>query len=91
MLYRGLKHYFMVKFPQRPGALKEFVLHVLGATDDIAFFEYTKKNSRETALATVGIELQQASDFDGLLQRMQDRGYFEAYLNDTPSVLNLLI
>lgn len=91
MLYRGLKHYFMVKFPQRPGALKEFVLHVLGGTDDIAFFEYTKKNSRETALATVGIELQQASDFDGLLQRMQDRGYFEAYLNDTPSVLNLLI
>ena len=90
MLYRGLKHYFMVKFPQRPGALKEFVLHVLGVSDDIAFFEYTKKNSRETALATVGIELQQASDFDGLLQRMKDRGYFEAYLNDNPNVLNLL-
>lgn len=91
MLYRGLKHYFMVRFPQRPGALKEFVLHVLGATDDISFFEYTKKNSRETALATVGIELQNAADYNGLLQRMKDRGYFEAYLNDTPHVLNLLI
>jgi len=91
MLYKGIKHYFLVKFPQRPGSLKEFVLNVLGADDDIAFFEYTKRNSRETALATVGIELARSSDFEGLKQRMQDRGYFEAYLNSSPQVLNLLI
>lgn len=91
MLYKGIKHYFLVKFPQRPGSLKEFVLNVLGADDDIAFFEYTKRNSRETALATVGIELVRSSDFDGLKQRMQDQGYFEAYLNSSPQVLNLLI
>lgn len=91
MLYKGLKHYFMVKFPQRPGSLKEFVLHVLGENDDIAFFEYTKKNSRETALATVGIELADAADFDGLLVRMKKLGYFETYLNDTPSIMNLLV
>lgn len=91
MLYKGIKHYFLVKFPQRPGSLKEFVLNVLGADDDIAFFEYTKRNSRETALATVGIELARSSDFEGLKQRMQDQGYFEAYLNSSPQVLNLLI
>jgi len=91
MLYKGTKHYFMVKFPQRPGSLKEFVLNVLGQNDDIAFFEYTKKNSRETALATVGIELSDAADFDGLLERMKKLGYFEFYLNDNPDVLNMLV
>ena len=64
---------------------------VLGENDDIAFFEYTKKNSRETALATVGIELADASDFEGLIQRMKERGYFETYLNDAPNILNLLV
>ncbi len=91
LLYKGLKHYFLVKFPQRPGALKEFVLHVLGEKDDIAFFEYTKKNSRETAMATVGIELVDHSDFDGLVGRMKKRGYFESYLNDNPNILNVLV
>lgn len=91
LLYKGLKHYFLVKFPQRPGALKEFVLHVLGEKDDIAFFEYTKKNSRETAMATVGIELVDHSDFDGLVERMKKRGYFESYLNDNPNILNVLV
>ena len=57
LLYKGVKHYFLVKFPQRPGSLKEFVLDVLGENDDIAFLNIPK-NSRETALATVGIEQQ---------------------------------
>ena len=91
LLYKGVKHYFLVKFPQRPGSLKEFVLDVLGANDDIAFFEYIKKNSRETALATVGIELADASDYEGLVKRMKERGYFEAYLNNAPNILNLLV
>lgn len=91
MLYRGVKHYFMVKFPQRPGSLKEFVLNVLGPTDDITFFEYTKKNSRETASAIVGIELSDSAEFEGLLQRMKTLGYFEAYLNDNPNILNIFV
>ena len=91
MLYKGMKHYFLVKFPQRPGSLKEFVLHVLGENDDITFFEYTKKNSRETAIATVGIELVNNADFDGLMLRMKERGYFESYLNQNPEILNILI
>lgn len=91
LLYNGLKHYFMVKFPQRPGALKDFVLNVLGTNDDITHFEYTKKNSRETALAIVGIELSDPSDFKGLRQRMQNLDYFESYLNENPDVLNMLV
>lgn len=91
LLYNGLKHYFMVKFPQRPGALKDFVLNVLGTNDDITHFEYTKKNSRETALAIVGIELFDPSDFEGLRQRMQNLDYFESYLNENPDVLNMLV
>ncbi|ASK29043.1 threonine dehydratase [Chryseobacterium sp. T16E-39] len=91
MLYKGLKHYFIVKFPQRPGALKEFVLHVLGTSDDITFFEYTKRNSRETASAIVGIEVPSFSDFEGLLRRMKEAGYYESYLNDSPNMMNILI
>ena len=91
MIYRGLKHYFVVKFPQRPGALKEFVLHVLGENDDITFFEYVKKNSRETASAKVGIELSNPNDFTGLMERMKSLGYFEFYLNDSTSMMNLII
>lgn len=91
LLYNRLKHYFMVKFPQRPGALKDFVLNVLGVNDDITHFEYTKKNSRETALAIVGIELSDPSDFEGLRQRMQALDYLESYLNENPDVLNMLV
>lgn len=91
LLYNGLKHYFMVKFPQRPGSLKDFVLNVLGSNDDITHFEYTKKNSRETALAIVGIELSNPLDFEGLKNRMHELGYFESYLNDNPDVLNMLV
>lgn len=91
MLYKGLKHYFLVKFPQRPGSLKDFVLNVLGPKDDISYFEYIKKNSRETALATVGIELANPNDFEGLLQRMKKLDYFDTHLNDSPDVLNILV
>lgn len=91
MLYKGLKHYFIVRFPQRPGSLKEFVLNVLGKSDDITFFEYTKRNSRETASAIVGIEVASYSDFKGLSERMKASGYFESYLNDSPDMMNILI
>ncbi|OIQ41789.1 MAG: threonine dehydratase [Bacteroidetes bacterium MedPE-SWsnd-G1] len=82
LLYQGLKHYFLVKFPQRPGALKEFVVDVLGANDDIVHFEYTKKNQRSTSTALVGIELKNKLDFDPLLSRMETLGFLGKYLND---------
>lgn len=69
--YEGLKHYFLVRFAQRPGALREFVNHVLGPTDDITRFEYMQKTNKETGPALVGIELQQKSDYEALLSKMR--------------------
>lgn len=90
LLYEGVKHYFIVTFPQRAGALKEFVVNVLGENDDITFFEYTKKNSRARSSAVVGIELKNAKDFDPLLKRMKAQEFFGAYLNDSPDLFQFL-
>jgi threonine dehydratase len=70
LLFEGLKHYFLVTFPQEPGALRQFLDGVLGPDDDIALFDYVKKSNRETGPALVGIELARAGDVDGLLERM---------------------
>ena len=70
LLYEGLRHYFLVTFPQEPGALRHFLDQVLGKGDDIVLFEYVKKNNRETGPALVGIELEDAAELSGLLERM---------------------
>ena len=70
LVYEGLKHYFLVEFPQEPGALRRFLSDVLGPDDDISLFEYVKRNNRETGPALVGIELARASDLDPLLDRV---------------------
>ena len=71
LVHEGLRHYFLVTFPQEPGALRHFLDEVLGAGDDIVLFEYVKKSNKDTGPALVGIELEQASDLDGLLVRME--------------------
>ena len=70
LINEGRKHYFLVNFPQEPGALRRFVEDVLGPDDDIALFEYVKRSNRETGPALVGIELGDPRDLDGLLERM---------------------
>ncbi len=67
----GLKHYFLVDFPQEPGALRRFLDEVLGPEDDITLFEYVKRNNRETGAALVGIELGKAEGLGDLLERME--------------------
>jgi threonine dehydratase len=82
--YEGLKHYFLIRFAQRPGALKEFVNHVLGPNDDITRFEYMQKHNKETGPALVGIELLSRTDYEILVQNM-DRfniNYTELKQND---------
>lgn len=91
LLYEGLKHYFIIRFPQRAGALKEFVNNVLGPSDDIAYFEYSKKNNRERGPAVVGLELQSKNDFDGLISRMKTYGIVYDYLNERPDLFQLII
>ncbi len=70
LINEGRKHYFLVNFPQEPGALRRFVADVLGPDDDIALFEYVKRSNRETGPALVGIELGDPADLPGLLERM---------------------
>jgi len=91
LLYEGLKHYFIIRFPQRSGALRDFADKVLGPNDDITHFEYRKKTSREKGPALVGIELQKSSDFQGLLDRMAENGFIAEYLNEKPELFQYLI
>ncbi|HNA51299.1 MAG TPA: threonine ammonia-lyase IlvA, partial [Mycobacterium sp.] len=74
LVHLGLKHYFLVDFPQEPGALRRFLDEVLGPGDDITLFEYVKRNNRETGEALVGVELSSAADLDGLRARMAASG-----------------
>ena len=71
LIYEGLKHYFLIRFAQRPGALKEFVNNVLGPTDDITRFEYIKKTKKESGPALVGIEVQVPKDIEALKRKMK--------------------
>lgn len=91
LLYEGLKHYFIVRFPQRAGALREFLMNVLGPEDDITHFEYNKKTSRDNGPALVGIELQKREDFDRLVQRMKEMRINFEYLNDQENLFQYLI
>ncbi len=90
LMYQGLKHYFMVTFPQRAGALKEFVSDVLGPDDDIVHFEYVKKFNREKGPALVGIELKSKDDLQPLIKRMKERDFLGDYLNTKPSLLEFI-
>ncbi|WP_026915639.1 threonine ammonia-lyase IlvA [Christiangramia portivictoriae] len=91
LLYSGLKHYFVVVFPQRAGALKEFVAKVLGPNDDITHFEYSKKHNRSNGPAVVGIELKDPADFEPLVERMKKRNFYGEYLNNNPNLFQFLI
>ncbi|WP_420111947.1 threonine ammonia-lyase IlvA [Pseudactinotalea sp.] len=71
LIHQGLRHYFMVTFPQEPGALRHFLDDVLAEGEDIVVFDYVKKNNRETGPALVGIELDDAAKLAGLLERME--------------------
>lgn len=91
LLFEGLKHYFIVRFPQRAGALRTFVDIVLGPTDDVTHFEYSKKTNREKGPAVIGIEVQKKEDFNGLKKRMEENGFVYEYLNEKPDLFQFLI
>ncbi|MCY8075720.1 threonine ammonia-lyase IlvA [Bacillus haynesii] len=91
MMYEGLQHYFIVNFPQRAGALREFLDEVLGPTDDITRFEYTKKNNKSSGPALVGIELKQRDDYEPLIARMDRKGFRYVEVNKDEGLFHLLI
>ena len=89
--FEGLKHYFLIRFAQRPGALKEFVNMVLGPGDDITRFEYMQKHNKETGPALVGIELQNREDYDRLLQNMHRHQINFTELNKDDTLFGYLV
>ncbi len=91
LLYEGLKHYFIIRFPQRAGALKQFVVDILGPDDDITHFEYFKKHNRELGPAVVGIELKYKEDFGPLLDRIKKKGFMGEYLNEKSDLFQFLV
>ena len=91
LLYEGLKHYFLVQFPQRPGALKDFVNHILGPKDDIAYFQFSKKNNRETGPAVVGIEFQDKNDLASIEVKLTMYKFNYQYLNGNPDLFTHLV
>ncbi|MFL5789025.1 MAG: threonine ammonia-lyase [Flavisolibacter sp.] len=89
--YEGLKHYFLIRFAQRPGALKEFVNHVLGPNDDITRFEYMQKHNKETGPALVGIELQSKEDYKTLIENMDHYHINYTELNKDDNLFGYLV
>lgn len=91
LVYEGLKHYFVVNFPQRPGALKEFVSEVLGTDDDITRFEYTKKINRGTGPVVIGILLKEPEALTQLLANLAKFDPEYINLRDNASLYTLLV
>ena len=91
LLHANLKHYFIIKFPQRAGALREFVVEILGPNDDITHFEYTKKVNRENDVAVVGLELKSPNDLQPLITKMKLHNFYGDYLNNKPDLFQFLV
>ncbi len=91
LLYEGLKHYFIISFAQRPGALRQFTDNVLSKDMDITYFQYSKKINREQGPAAVGIELKNKEDFDGLVNRMDELKINYRYLNEESDLYTYLV
>ena len=86
-----MKHYFIVRFAQRPGALKEFVNHILGPNDDIVRFEFIQKHNKETGPALIGIEVKSREDFDKLIARMTERKLNYTLINQDENLFEYLV
>lgn len=91
LIYEGLLYYFIVNFPQRAGALRQFLDNVLGPNDDITTFEYTKKNNKESGPGLVGVELKDHEDYGGLIERMNQLGFTYKEVNKDSTLFELLI
>ena len=89
--YEGLKHYFLIRFAQRPGALKEFVNQVLGPTDNITRFEYMQKNKKDSAPALVVVELESPENYQVLIDNMKSYNINYTALNKNDNVFAYLV
>lgn len=91
LIYEGRKHYFLVEFPQRPGVLKAFVTNVLGENDDITYFQFVKKHSKETGPAVIGIELSHDADVFRIKEKLDALKFEFKHLNEDALLLSQMI
>lgn len=92
MLYEGLKHYFIINLPRRAGSFKDFILDILGPTDEISFVEYsTKKTSGDTVPGMVGIEVQKKEDLNNILLKLDEYGFTYELLNENKMLFDYLV
>ena len=91
VLYEGLKHYFIVSFPQRSGAFLSFIRDNLGPKDDLVLFQYIKKTNKEEGPALIGVEVESKADFEALVHRMDANGIAYEYINENNKLFEILI
>ena len=91
LLYEGLKHYFIVNFPQKSGAILSFVQNVIGSFADLVHIQYIKKTNKNFGPALIGIELASKEDFEPFLKRMTDNGFAYEYINENNQLFEILI
>ncbi len=91
LLYEGLKHYFLVNFPQKSGAVLSFIRDVIGPTDDLVYIQYIKKTNKESGPALIGIEVASKDGFNALVQRMESHNVQFEYINENNKLFEILI
>ena len=91
LLYEGLKHYFIVNFPQKSGAILSFIQNVIGSSADLVHIQYIKKTNKNFGPALIGIELADKNDFEPFLKRMKDNGFAYEYINENNQLFEILI
>ena len=91
LLYEGLKHYFIVEFPQKPGVIVSFINNVIGPSDDLVYIQYIKKTNKNFGPALIGIELASKNDFEPLVERLNSLGVKYEYINENNQLFEILI
>ena len=91
LLYEGLKHYFIINFPQKRGAIVSFINNIIGPSDDLVLIQYMKKTNKNFGPALIGIELAAKEDFEPLIQRMEANGVQYEYINENNQLFEILI
>ena len=91
LIYEGLKHYFIVNFPQKPGAVLSFIRDIIGPTDDLVYIQYIKKTNKEEGPALIGIEVASKDDFKALMRRMDANNVNYEYINENDKLFEILI
>ena len=91
LIYEGLKHYFIVNFPQKSGAILSFIRDIIGPTDDLVYIQYIKKTNKEEGPALIGIEVASQEDFKALMRRMDANNVNYEYINENDKLFEILI